>query len=316
MTKINTAFFVNPLSHSVAKNGSVLDQSCLDDDVLRVKLDDFENLPNGVIQAIKNEVDTICIEGGDGTIQGVLTEVLNRVSPNSPIPNIVLLSGGMTNVIAANIGIKKPTPQGIEKILENPGHADQTILPVLKISPSDNGKTQYGFLFSTGALPAATEFCLDQIHTKGIGGAKAVRHTLFHALLGKGDVREKILSKTPIKLDFAETALDEDHLTSVATTLPKLMIGIQPFWGTGDGPVHLTYAGPPIKHKVRNVARMFKRTHSERAIASMSRDGFQSWRIRSAKIDHSGPMILDGEFLPRTQGSIELSATLPLTFLR
>jgi hypothetical protein len=316
MSNPSAAFFVNPLSHTVAKRGSVLDQSGAGKNVLRVQIDNFKSLADEMKNVAQAGVNTVFVEGGDGTIQAVLTEVLNHEKLFQNLPNIVLLPGGMTNLIVGIIGIKKPTPQKIDQLIDQPETARAAELPLLRIDPQESARTHYGFLFSSGALPAATQFCLDKIHTQGIGGAKAVRTTLFRVLMGRGEDREKILSPTFLRLDMDDRHLVGDHLTSLATTLPKLMIGINPFWGTEDRPVRLTHVGPPVHRKVKNIARMFKNNQSAKARASMLDDGFQSWNLNEATLTHDGPLVLDGEVLPDTKGPIKLSASTPLNFLR
>lgn len=315
MPKPTVAFFYNPLSHTVATRGSILESASNDNNVLKFKLDDFEKLGSFVQQAAENGIETIFIEGGDGTIQGVLTETIRQMAQFEIQPSFVLLAGGMTNLVAANIGLKRPSVSKISSIIQNPEGRKSNSLPLLHIE-QDGGKTShFGFLLSTGALPAATRYCLDEIHTKGIGGSAAVGTTLFKVLFGPKEKRREIMAPTPIELQMNAKTIEGDHLTSVATTLPKLIIGINPFWGEDDAPVHLTYADPDVRHKFINIARMFKKRQSSRARASLARDGFHSWNIESATLIHDGPLVLDGEELPLTSDPIKLSSSEPLTFL-
>ena len=315
MSKMKAAFFINPLSHTVSERGSVLEASAKDADILRFNIDQFSDVSTQVEETANARTDTIFVEGGDGTIHGVLTEVLSQKEKFDSLPNVVLLSGGMTNLIASNIGIRKPTPKKIDRIIHTPEAAKSNHVPLLRLKADTSGKEYFGFLLSSGALPAATIYCLDKIHTKGIGGSAAVRTTLLKVLLGRGAERDRILAPTPLTLDTNKTHLEGAHLTSVATTLPKLMIGINPFWGTEDAPVHLTYAGPEVKNKVRNIARMFKSSQSEKAQAALRAGGFQSWNVDTAKLVHDGPFVLDGEILSDTSGPLTLSASEPVSFL-
>ncbi|NNC37193.1 MAG: hypothetical protein EX271_03320 [Acidimicrobiales bacterium] len=315
MPNAKTAFFYNPLSHTVASRGSVLEKVSDAHDVMKFKLDDFEKLNTYVTQALDNKVDTIFIEGGDGTIQGVITETILQLDNSTPPPNFVLLPGGMTNLVAANIGLKRPSVDKITSIMRNPNSRKSTSLPLLKIEQDGGANLHFGFLLSTGALPAATRYCLDEIHTKGIGGSAAVGTTLFKVLFGPKKKRREIMAPTPIQLQLGDRTIEGEHLTSVATTLPKLIIGINPFWGEDNAPVHLTYADPNVRHKFINIARMFKKQQSSRARAALERDGFHSWNIESATLVHDGPLVLDGEELPLSTKPMRLSTTDPLTFL-
>lgn len=231
------------------------------------------------------------------------------------MPNFVILPGGMTNLAAINIGMKKPTTEKIAHILDNSEKAKQTNLSLLKVRPGKKANDHYGFLFTTGAWPMATKYCYDKIHTEGIGGAAAVRATLLHVLLGRSEERRKMLANTPLGLKSDTATLNGDHLTTISTTLPNLMIGVNPFWGEGDGLVRLTHAGPDVRYKVLCVARMMKKTQSEKSRAALKRDGFQSWNLDNAELDYDGPLVLDGEFLDNRPGPISVSATEPLTFL-
>lgn len=315
MTSPHTAFFFNPLSHTVATHGSILETAALDKNILRFSLKDFSQLAKYVNETAAQNIDTVFIEGGDGTIQGVLTEIILQSDSFKSLPNFVLLPGGMTNLVASNIGLKRPTPKKVTEIVQTPERQKSNSLPLLRIDQSENNASHFGFLLSTGALPAATQFCLDEIHTQGIGGSAAVRATLLKVLFGPKEKRAEIMTPTPIQLRMNNNVINGDHLTSVATTLPKLIIGINPFWGTDDGPVHLTFVDPDIRHKFLNIARMFKPKQSRRAIAALERDGFRSWNIEDAIFVHDGPLVLDGEVLPLSKGPIKLSASQPLNFL-
>ena len=93
------------------------------------------------------------------------------------------------------------------------------------------------------------------------------------------------------------------------------MIGFHLFWGKGAGPVRLSHIKAGAKKKIRNVSRFVRKSQSETRIKKFKRDGFQSWNVDTATITHSGPMVLDGEFLPQTDKPVTISATTNFTFL-
>ncbi|PHR92157.1 MAG: hypothetical protein COA69_09110 [Robiginitomaculum sp.] len=308
------AFFINPLSYSVAKHGSILAKSALDTDIARYDLSPFDTLVRSVDEIIKNQVKLVFIEGGDGTIQGIITEFFNRKTEFNAFPHFVLLPGGMTNLVAAHVGMKKPTKSKIEALLAAPHSAQQSDLPFLKISYEDH--VHFGILFSTGALPNGTRYCQDKIHTRGINGADAVLATLLRVLLGRGEDRKIVLKPTPMVLDVDGMEITDKHIISIATTLPSLMIGLNPFWGTGNGPVRISHVRIGAKRLIRNVLRLLKNSQSSGDIATLEADGFRSWSVDTATMHHNGPVVLDGEFLPQTEKPITLSASSLVSFLR
>jgi len=312
----NPAFIINPLSHSVAKSGSTLQKTGLTTPENCTILNSFETLPAAVKNILETGNKHVCIEGGDGTIHGVLSAFLNQQPDVDKLPDFTLLPGGMTNLVAGHVGLNRPSAKKIAKLINGANTAKTAELPMLAVKPVDTNIIHYGFLFSAGALPIATRYCLDHVHTKGIAGSAAVRATLLKVLLGRGPEREAILAPTPLRLDVGGKKVDGDHIVTIATTLPRLMIGLKPFWGAGDGPLKITHASKDARHIKRNLARMLLPGQSVRASTALKYDGFQSWNVERAEIRLKGETVLDGEFLPRTYAPISLYATKPLRFIK
>ena len=314
MPKPSAAFIINPLSHTVAKRSSILEKLAQENDVVKFTLDDFSKLSGYVSDIAKAEIKLVFIEGGDGTVQGVLTEILRQQDNFTALPKIVILAGGMTNLIALQIGIKKPSQAKIHEILRAPEQAKSAVLPLINVTYAV-GDSYQGFLFSTGAIATATRYTQEHVHTKGIDGSAAVRTTLRHALFGSREQRDLILKSSPLELSANGDTVSGNHILTLATTLPKPMIGFHLFWGKGAGPVRLSHIKAGAKKKIRNVSRFVRKSQSETRIKKFKRDGFQSWNVDTATITHSGPMVLDGEFLPQTDKPVTISATTNFTFL-
>lgn len=312
------AFITNPLSQRVARRGSVLANVTAPFVAARYIIEDFSALEPyvaGLITCEQNAPpDTIVIEGGDGTVQAVMTAMLKTGKPAHALPQIILLPGGMTNLVAGQIGVKRPTAAKLDGILS--GRIKAAVYRQSLLRLETDIETHHGFLFTTGAFPKATQYCLDEIHTRGIGGAGAVRATLLKVLLGGGAARDEILAPTALKAELDSLRFDDPHIMSLATTLPKLMIGLKPYWGSGDGEVHFTMLLPPLRRKVRNVTRMFKPEQTPSAIEKLKQDGFESWKTHSARLHYDGPMVLDGEFIRPGNSGVILSAAPPLEFVR
>jgi len=75
---VNRLFIVNPLSARVVKKGSVLVPLSEETGIPCFALDPFEALPAAVTQAAKDKVNHVIIEGGDGTVQGVISAFLRQ----------------------------------------------------------------------------------------------------------------------------------------------------------------------------------------------------------------------------------------------
>ncbi len=73
--------------------------------MLYAELTEFDALPRVVAELARAEVELIVIDGGDGTVQAVLSEIL-RGSVFRAAPQFAVLASGMTNLIAADVGIR------------------------------------------------------------------------------------------------------------------------------------------------------------------------------------------------------------------
>jgi len=313
MTKI--AFFINPLSHTVAKRGSILQKIKPKPENQLFLLNDFADLSNYVKISAETNVDLIFIEGGDGTIQGVITEIIKQLPAFKNTPKMVLLAGGMTNLIAMQIGIKKPSLAKITDLIEAPHTSNSVTVPLVQVEYKDTKKRFYGFLLSTGAIATATRYTVDKVHTAGINGSAAVRTTLRRALFGSTETRETILKPSQLELQIGEEHLQSEHILSLTSTLPKSMLGFNLFWGLGDGPLKTSYVKAGARNKIRNLARLIKKRQSVSAVEKLKHDGFNSWSSSTFTLLHNDPLVLDGEFLPITNKPITVSASRPLSFL-
>ena len=309
------AFFINPLSYTVAKRGSVLQEMPGGKHATKYVLDDFSALPGHVKSCAKDGVNLVFIEGGDGTIQGVLTEILSQQSAFKKLPKIVLLAGGMTNLIAMQIGIKKPDLAKIKELASALSQASTMSVPLVQVEYSGSADHYYGFLFSTGAIATATRYTVDEVHTEGINGSAAVRTTLRRALFGGEQLRARILKTSPLGLRIGGDTIDGDHILSLTSTLPKSMLGFNLFWGQGSALLKTSYVKGGAANKVRNLARLIRKKQRNNARTKLARDGFHSWATDKFSMFHRGPIVLDGEFLPLTDKEIIVSATQPLSFI-
>ena len=306
-------FIVNPDSQTVKTKGSVLGRVEANGDTSIEFLDDFTIMPDIAARALASDVRHVFIEGGDGTAHGVLTAFLALQDQYETLPNFTLLAGGMTNQVARNIGIKSPSAQRVSSLLKN-GPRKTHQVPLLRI---DTGQASpaFGFLFSTGAIPSATDYCTEQMHGRGVGGTAAVAATILRGVAGSKAARDHMMPSTPLSLridrEHDQTRIDAPHLGTVVTTLPGLIMKLDPFWGQGSGALRLTYASSDAGHLVRNLAGLWMgRKHISRA-----KDGIESFNAHALHYDYNGPCVLDGERIVTADGYIDIRPTAPVTFV-
>ncbi len=294
-------FIVNPLSERVAKKGSTLEQ-LIEFATHVVRLDPFDNIFDAVDLAIKDKIDHVFIEGGDGTSQGVVSAFLRQNEKFENFPKFSILPGGMTNQVSKNIGLRSAKKRHVSACLN--AKLKSSTIQLLLVS-EDNGPKNAGFLFSTGAIPQITRYATGTLHRKGIGGTFAVLGGIAKAVKGKD---QALMNLSNIEI---ESIYDGEHLGTIATTLPSLLLGLDPFWGPQNAPLRFTYADASYRKLGRNIIGLWMgRKHKDR-----SNDGLFSSCHNQLRINYTGPVVLDGEFLNFPSGRFNVTLSKPVTFL-
>ena len=296
-------YIVNLLSERVARKGSVLEPLSKTTGVSCFQLDPFDALPSAVTQAAADGIEHVIIEGGDGTVQGVISAFLYQADKFETFPAFTIVPGGMTNQVAKNIGLKSAKAKAVETALSKPLKPIE--MPLLNVADSA-GPNYAGFLFSTGAIPQITRYTTGKLHTKGVGGSLAV---LGGIVKGMRADDEMLMQTTPLEIDGLHSG---PHLGTVVTTLPGLILGLDPFWGTGDAPLRVTWVEENYNKLGRNILSLWAGSKSK----DRSADGFHSKRVDSLDYKYTGDVVLDGEFLSILSGKFTIRATRPVTFLR
>jgi len=88
-------------------------------------------------------------------------------------------------------------------------------------------------------------------------------------------------------------------------------MGLDPFWGDGDGPLRITWVDGSYKGLARNIMQVWMGLKSK----DRSADGLYSKRVDSLSYQYEGDIVLDGEFLSIPSGKFTVHATRPVTFL-
>lgn len=296
-------FIVNKLSERVARKGSVLGPLAQETDTTCFHLDPFDTLPSAVTKAADGGISHVVIEGGDGTVQGVISAFLYQAEKFKTFPAFSIVPGGMTNQVAKNIGLKSARAKSVQATFGR--KAKVVEIPLLNIIDSD-GPSYAGFLFSTGAIPQITRYTTSELHRKGIGGSLAVLGGILKGMRGND---KSLMQTTPLRM---EGLFDGSHLGTVVTTLPSLIMGLDPFWGEGAGPIRATWVDQNYKGLAKNILQVWMGQKSK----DRSPDGFYSKCVDEISFEYDGDIVLDGEFLSIPSGKFIVRPTRPVTFLR
>lgn len=293
-------------------------------DVLHEELDDFSDL-NGMIERfIDQGIEVIAVNGGDGTVQAVLTE-LGRRDLKDASPKLAVIAGGMTNVIAKDVGFDDQPPKALARLIAGvtaPGRPREVTRPLIGLVLDPEKPPVYGMFFGAAGFYQAVKLANDKVRKQGIAGSLASASTLmlslFRLLFGSKRSDDPLYRGEPMAL-----GLDGEHhpktlyLLLMATTLDRLILGLMPFWNDRDGGNGSAIRYTSIEFPPKRLLRALLPVMRGRPAAWMEREGYRSGAIHDMVIDIKSPVVLDGEiFHPDPAQPIRLTGDRAQTFVR
>ena len=264
-------------------------------------------------------VAVIAINGGDGTVARVLTHLLED-APFEQLPLIALLPGGTTNMNAGDVGLRGGLVKAVQRLCR---WADDDRIEgslqrraILRVDPGAGQSAAYGMFFGAGAIIHGIEYCRASIHTKGvaseIGPGLAMARTLWG--IARRDRRFARPVAVSVTLDDTSTAPAEDILILLVSSLERLLLGMRPYWGKEDAPLHVSLIRTGAHRLLRNLPALLRGQPGRHVGA----EGYQSRNVARIGLSLDGPYTLDGEMYQasRSTGPVIITAGGPVTFIR
>lgn len=278
-----------------------------------------DDLPAALSRFAAQGIGVVCVDGGDGTVSAVMTELLRRPDDGWR-PRLAVLAGGMLNLIAQNYGTQGDRLQAVRDLVQldgNPARLSASTIerPVLQLD-AGNGAMRAGCFFGAAAVHDATRLAHDRLHPAGAKRATAAGMSIFGTLLavlfrrGEGSLH----AGHPLRLEVDGRALQgERRLFLVASTLDHLILGLWPFWDEGEGPLrYIDCLAPP-----RCLTLALPTFFTGRPWDWMRERGYAGGRARKLTLWLDTPMVLDGEIIvPEVGKPVRLTSERTLCFVR
>jgi len=319
---------------SGARVGKVLEHLARYPDIVHVESDTSLSATGAVRALAEAGVEILVVNGGDGTLQRTLTEVLCASSPfrktDDPreLPMIAPLRSGRTNMTAYDIGSPRDPRMAIDRLVERLriGRIEDALVPraALRMKLEPDGVDHWGTFFGVGVIyrgTLMTHRMFPKGKAQGVFGSTVVTAGLIaRALTGRTPEAPGDDDEDPLMIDPMTVILDGQRLEAgefqllLATTLHRLFAGIRPFWGKGPGGIRFTALGPGCLRRPKDIARVL----GGRAPRPGPVDGalFESRNVEKVELTLDCGISLDGEmFAPRPGRRAMLSADHRVRFL-
>lgn len=290
-------------------------------EVLHRELEGVDGLTEVLAEFAAAGIDALAVNGGDGTVQAVATTLINDGVFPEP-PPIAVLSGGMTNMIAEDVGRRGKPATNLRRLLRVLRREDWRAAvverPLVGMELSPGAIPIYGTFFGTSAIYRAIIYTRRHVHPMKVESNLAAGLTLGRLLLfprfAKGE-NERILTGEKIAVRFDEGADDSGcHLLSLVTGMERLILGSRPFWGEGGGALHYTRIAHPAPRLLRNGYTLLYGGARRKPLPEQT---YFSRKADSMTFSLDAPFTLDGElFTPEPGVPVVLRGDKRLKFLR
>jgi len=316
---------------SGARVGKVLEQLDRYPEIVHVETESGHGAHEALCELAGAGVGILVVNGGDGTLQRTLTEVLGESSPfrrsGDPreLPIIAPLRTGRTCMTAYDIGSRRDARIAVDRLVQRVrnGRIHDAIVrrASLRMKLEPDGVDLYGTFFGVGVIYRGT-LLTQRFFPKGkaqgtFGSTVVTAGLIARALTGRAPLED---GDDPLKIDPISVKLDNEQLEAgefqllLATTLHRLFAGIRPFWGKGPGGIRFTALQPGCLRHPQEIARVLRglAPKASRQPGSL----YESRNVERVELLLDCGISLDGEmFSPRAGRHATLVADHRIRFL-
>lgn len=247
--------------------------------------------------------EALAVIGGDGTTQAVLT-ALHSTMPEARWPLLIPLSAGSTNMTALDLGAGGTLAATVAKLRRwragECAEGKRVQRPLLLVERPGHGPL-CGMFFGTATVAEGVRFFRRRLRGRGVASegtsSLAILRVLFS--LARGGPANAGVDRLSCRVDDGEE-FEQQAILGLVTTLHRLLLGMRPYWGCEDAPIHLTLVDRDAKALWRSLWRLGLGRPGRRLTPER---GYISRNIHRLEVQFDGPFVVDGElFEARSAG--------------
>lgn len=321
MSRPRIALISNPKSTGNLAQLPLIRAFCADHpNIFHYEVEAADQIGEAMRTIARIEPAVLAINGGDGTVQAVLTELHNGGHFGASAPPVAVLPSGKTNLIALDLGARGDPVEALDKLLTI---ARADLAPhlvareLIALSGGETGITPVIGMFLGGAgLADIMLYCRERVYPLGLPNSISHIITAIAVVLRQVfGLRASFLPPEPAMLSIQvrrEGAITGKFAFLFVTTLEKLLLSGEV--GThGRGPLKFV----AVEQKPVSLVRAFLDSLVGR-LGRTKLDGVHVEEADEISIEgDSSRVILDGETFRAGVGKpILLRPAQPLSFVR
>lgn len=265
-------------------------------DIPYCNVSDPDSVARALDELAAHDVNIVAISGGDGTVHAVISTLLNR-NPFPQLPLLAILHSGTTNMTAGDIGYRG-RPHRALKCLIRRATGDAEGLHILRrhiicVNPGAGRAPLYGMFFGAAAICQGIEYCRGKVHRVGLRGEIGPGVAMLRFALAMARGERDIVSPVTVgvSMDGSPVLTSECEIFHV-TTLKRLFLGLRPFWGKEDAPLHFSCVRAHPRHWVRALPGLLRGKINR---FMTPENGYISHNVRRLELRFDGDFTVDGE---------------------
>lgn len=293
-------------------------------DIFHYEVEDVDQIGEALRTIARVEPVVLVINGGDGTVQTVLTEIHHGNWFGETPPPVAVLPNGKTNLIALDLGAVGDPIAALERVMEIARTGlDAYVVrrELIALTSGDDASVRpvMGMFLGGAGLADSILFCRNKVYPLGLPNGFSHVLTAFAVVLSLiFGIRAAFLPPRPghVKVSLMRQGQLQGRFSiMIVTTLHKMLIGTQAstMAGGAEGALKLMM----VDHRPWTLVRAIFAGVSGK-LGRQSMRGVHVERGDEIRIEGvRSSVILDGELFQNVEGfPIVLKHTSPMPFLR
>ena len=299
---VQVGVIINPLSGGNQKGLDAIRQVINDHpQVLHYDAQTPRQMMEALTHFARRDVNLLAVNGGDGTVQAILTHLFNR-KPFQSMPLLAVLQSGTTSMTARDVGFPGSRVKSLQKLfrwaVRGEGQPQINQRPVLKVQAPGH-PARCGMFFGTAAIYQGIQYFHSKVNSRGLTGEVGPGITILRFLWSAVRRHSNFISAVPITVALNEKPPRQfNSFVVLISTLERLFLGLYPYWGPETGPLHYT-ALRARPHNLLKALPAILRGRAGRHVTA--ENGFYSHNVDEVKLNLDSGFTLDGQlYTPET----------------
>jgi Diacylglycerol kinase catalytic domain len=291
-------------------------------DIFHYEVESVEQVGAALRSIARVKPTVLALNGGDGTVQAALTEIVNGGHFGTNPPPVAVLPNGKTNLIAHDLGAGADPIEALERVLEiarsglDPHIVQRELIALTGGRGAGAGRPVLGMFLGGAGLADTMLYCRHKLYPLGLPNGFAHFLALIMGLAGMVLGRRVPWRRIPLKISVpTRRVLQGPYAFLMVTTLQRLLFkGSMPGdGGRQAGAMQLLVIEGNLKSLVGALIAAIRGRLGGSRLAGVHLERGDEIMIEGER----SSVLLDGELFEATAGRpLILKPTGPMPFLR